>query len=120
MKLFEFSPIIDISIIAICCYVMYRLFSWTKKIERFNNSFKQYIKENHNELKIFKEFGPLCFVVNNGSKYILDSRKCYRQYKKNPQKFSDIIEAYLFEVVFVEKVSIKTESVKQDVPKLFS
>jgi len=121
LKLFEYSPIIDISIIVICCYVMYRLFSWAKKMDRFNNSFKQYIKENHKELKIVKEFGPLCFVAHNGSNYILDGRKCYRQYKKNPQLFSDIIESYLFEVAFVEKVSIKIESDKQtDVPKLFS
>jgi len=121
MKLFEYSPIIDISIIFICCYVMYRLFSWAKKMDRFNNLFKQYIKENHKEMEIVKEFGPLCFVVYNGSKYILDGRKCYRHYKKNSQRFSYIIEAYLCEVVFVEKISIKTKSDKQtDKPKLLS
>lgn len=120
MKLFEYSPIIDISIIVTCCYAMYRLFSGAKKMDQFNNSFRQYIKENHKELKIIKEFGPLCFVVYNGSQYTVDGRKCYRQYKKNSQRFADIIEAYLFEVVFVEKISIKTEMDKKDVPKLFS
>lgn len=120
MKLFEYSPIIDISIIFICCYVIYRLFSWAKKMDRFNHSFKHYIKEHHRELEIVKELGPLCFVVHNDSKYVLDSRKCYRHYKKNAQRFSDIIEAYLFEVAFVEKVSIKIETDKHDAPKLFS
>ena len=120
MKIFEHSPLVDIPILAVLIYLLYLLVSKAIKADRFHELFRNYIKQKHTEFKIVKEQGPLCFIIFDNNKYILNARKCYRRYKKNPDKFSDIVEAYLFELLYVEKIKIENNSSTKEIPKLFS
>jgi hypothetical protein len=122
MRIFETDPTTNIihiiAIIACSCFI-YFMISHAKRVDRFNVLFRKYIQENHKEIEILKEFGPVSLVSCNNKKYKLDTRKCYPYYKKDPDRFEDIIEAYLFELTFVEKISIETESGNNEIPKMF-
>jgi hypothetical protein len=60
------------------------------------------------------------FVIHNEKPFILRPGKRFSFCKKDPHKFEEVVEAYLFETLFVDKIKLQTESGEKEISKKFS
>lgn len=114
-----YSNIISIAFIIIGIYILVKIFSWAKKYDEYNKKFIEYIRKEHPEIEIVKIRGSIMFVIIYENKYLLAPQKTYKLYKKDPNKFSEIVEAYLFEIMYVNKIIIETENGTKEIKKPF-
>lgn len=119
MTIFTTHPMIT-GIITICLLTLGAMFIFIREASKFRDNFYEYLNEKHKEIRIEKQQGPWIFVIHEGKQYSLWTGYPFKLYRKNPEKFEDIVEAYLFECFHVDKLKIETESGVKEIPKMFS
>ena len=95
---------------SIVCLVYF--FVHAKKVDRFCSDVRRYIKEKHPELKINGQPGFGFEIELKDRIYLLRLRPLYKNYKKDPPNFVNIIENALVALPFEGKSLSKEEYYK--------